>query len=357
MTLNVILRARATRPQRPWRTLPRKSRSAGSPAPNGRDGADLANRLMSPGRSAGADRTGGYRPHRNQSADRPRAEIGGTDFPHRLSNEVFRYNAGRRARSRIADGKSDRSRAHPVRLTSSRPILGHLLDPKNFGALDRGTILIPDEFLAKSVIAPTPVGFVSWDLQPAFGLGAGRGDHPCSRSRMSSVRSKKARPRYRTSVGRGLRAQVNDVGCGGCIRPAASAVFISWRVGWRRSRRIRPSSRPRRHSSETRCGVATSSPHSVTAAADFSRGFPAVRSRAARRNWPGPNMRMAGARIAYEQRDNGPRTTRVFAPGPAPRGLLPDRQPFDADGDVFHQDALSGPARSLSIDSRLTNRV
>src|SRR6266478_2978128 len=53
-----------------------------------------------------------------------------------------------------------------------------LLDPKNFGALDRGTILIPDEFLAKSVIAPTPVGFVASELQPAFGLVQGEGDNP-----------------------------------------------------------------------------------------------------------------------------------------------------------------------------------
>ena len=48
-----------------------------------------------------------------------------------------------------------------------------LLDPAHFRELDRGTILIPDRFLATSAIAATPVGFSPSDLQPAFGLVQG----------------------------------------------------------------------------------------------------------------------------------------------------------------------------------------
>jgi hypothetical protein len=48
-----------------------------------------------------------------------------------------------------------------------------LLDPVHFRELDRGTILIPDRFLATSAIAATPVGFSPSDLQPAFGLVEG----------------------------------------------------------------------------------------------------------------------------------------------------------------------------------------
>ena len=48
-----------------------------------------------------------------------------------------------------------------------------LLDPAHFRELDRGTILIPDRFLATSAIAATPVGFAPSDLQPAFGLVQG----------------------------------------------------------------------------------------------------------------------------------------------------------------------------------------
>src|SRR5258707_9157418 len=45
-----------------------------------------------------------------------------------------------------------------------------LLDSGRFGELVRGTILIPDKFLARAAIAATPVGFAASDLQPAFGL-------------------------------------------------------------------------------------------------------------------------------------------------------------------------------------------
>ena len=45
-----------------------------------------------------------------------------------------------------------------------------LLEPVHFSELDRGTILIPKQFLATRAIAPTPTGFSSSDLQPAFGL-------------------------------------------------------------------------------------------------------------------------------------------------------------------------------------------
>ena len=45
-----------------------------------------------------------------------------------------------------------------------------LLDPTHFSELDRGTVLIPEKFLATGAIAPTPVGFSNSSLQPAFGL-------------------------------------------------------------------------------------------------------------------------------------------------------------------------------------------
>ena len=50
-----------------------------------------------------------------------------------------------------------------------------LLDPVNLAAFDRGTVLIPEKFLANGAIAPTPVGFDPSELQPEFGLVQGRG--------------------------------------------------------------------------------------------------------------------------------------------------------------------------------------
>ena len=45
-----------------------------------------------------------------------------------------------------------------------------LLDPKNLAAFDRGTMLIPEKFLASGAVAATPVGFAPSNLQPAFGF-------------------------------------------------------------------------------------------------------------------------------------------------------------------------------------------
>ena len=50
-----------------------------------------------------------------------------------------------------------------------------LLDPVNLAEFDRGTVLIPEKFLANGAIAPTPVGFDPSDLQPEFGLVQGEG--------------------------------------------------------------------------------------------------------------------------------------------------------------------------------------
>ena len=47
-----------------------------------------------------------------------------------------------------------------------------LLDPAHLGALDRGTVVLPEKFLAKDAVAATPVGLARSELQPAFGLVA-----------------------------------------------------------------------------------------------------------------------------------------------------------------------------------------
>lgn len=45
-----------------------------------------------------------------------------------------------------------------------------LLDPAHLSELDRGTVLIPEKFLARGGIAATPAGSARSNLQPAFGL-------------------------------------------------------------------------------------------------------------------------------------------------------------------------------------------
>lgn len=50
-----------------------------------------------------------------------------------------------------------------------------LLAPENLREFDRGTVLIPERFLAKAAIARTPAGFDASDMQPEFGMMQGEG--------------------------------------------------------------------------------------------------------------------------------------------------------------------------------------
>ena len=61
---------------------------------------------------------------------------------------------------------------------SRRDFKAWLLDPRHLSELDRGTVLIPEKFLANGAIAATPVGFDASNLQPAFGLVQGEDARP-----------------------------------------------------------------------------------------------------------------------------------------------------------------------------------
>jgi hypothetical protein len=113
-----------------------------------------------------------------------------------------------------------------------------LLDPDHFGELDRGTVLIPDKFLAKSVIAPTPIGFAPSDRQPAFGLVAGEDgtNNPLfSESDVVSALEKAAERGVRlqniSSVA-GFERRLNDVSCGGCHQTRGIGGFHFPGVDW-----------------------------------------------------------------------------------------------------------------------------
>ncbi len=113
-----------------------------------------------------------------------------------------------------------------------------LLEPSHVAELDRGTILIPEKFLATSAIAPTPVGFSTSDLQPAFGLVQGddasvqpvfpeadvvealkqaaeHGDH------LQNVRSVA-----------GFERRLNDISCAGCHQTRGIGGFHFPGVDW-----------------------------------------------------------------------------------------------------------------------------
>jgi hypothetical protein len=113
-----------------------------------------------------------------------------------------------------------------------------LLDPAHFAELDRGTILIPDRFLSKHAIAPTPVGFSPSNLQPAFGLVAGQDgtEHPLFSKEDVVSALEKAAARGITlqnirSVA-GFEQRLNDMTCAGCHQTRGIGGFHFPGVDW-----------------------------------------------------------------------------------------------------------------------------
>jgi hypothetical protein len=122
--------------------------------------------------------------------------------------------------------------------TLRRDFKDWLLDPAHFREFDRGTILIPERFLAKGAIAATPVGFSPSDLQPAFGLVAGDASTatPVFQERDIVAALRKAAADGVTlqniqSVA-GFERRLNDVSCTGCHQTRAIGGFHFPGVDW-----------------------------------------------------------------------------------------------------------------------------
>jgi hypothetical protein len=119
-----------------------------------------------------------------------------------------------------------------------RDLKAWLLDPGHFGELDRGTILVPEKFLARGAIAPTPVGFAASSLQPAFGLMQGEGaaaDGVFSQSDVVAALKKAAE----SGVGlqnirspAGFERRLNDMSCAGCHQTRGIGGFHFPGVDW-----------------------------------------------------------------------------------------------------------------------------
>ncbi|MFB9266839.1 hypothetical protein ACFFWD_27380 [Bradyrhizobium erythrophlei] len=113
-----------------------------------------------------------------------------------------------------------------------------LLDPKHFAELDRGTILIPDKFLATGAIAPTPIGFDLSDLQPEFGLvqGEGTADKAVFSATdvvgaLKQAAANGAKLENIQSLA-GFERRLNDVTCAGCHQTRGIGGFHFPGVDW-----------------------------------------------------------------------------------------------------------------------------
>jgi hypothetical protein len=111
-----------------------------------------------------------------------------------------------------------------------------LLNPTHLAEFDRGTALIPKEFLARSAIAPTPIGFSASPSQPAFGMVQGEGDNAIfSRDdvvtalQMAAARGI-ALQNIRSVAG--FARRLNDITCAGCHQTRGIGGFHFPGVDW-----------------------------------------------------------------------------------------------------------------------------
>ncbi|WP_028351040.1 hypothetical protein [Bradyrhizobium murdochi] len=151
-----------------------------------------------------------------QIAHAPKSSV--RDFRTDYLLKVFRYD--RQARAFVEspmENQIDRARL----LADDgfkREFRAWLLDPVNLVAFDRGTVLIPEKFLAHGAIAPTPVGFDPSDLEPEFGLVQGEGAVFSEADVVTALRKATeggAKLQNIRSLA-GFERRLNDVTCSGC---------------------------------------------------------------------------------------------------------------------------------------------
>jgi hypothetical protein len=159
------------------------------------------------------------------------------DFRSDYLLKVFDYNEATRGfEEATLENQIDRERILGDEKLK-REFKAWLLEQSHFAELDRGTIVIPKEFLARRAIAPTPVGFSPSTLQPAFGLVEGEGSAAAVFATGDVVAAlEKAASRGLNfqnirSVA-GFERRLNDITCAGCHQSRGIGGFHFPGVDW-----------------------------------------------------------------------------------------------------------------------------
>lgn len=147
------------------------------------------------------------------------------DFHSDYLLKVFKYNAvTKRFEEAPLENQIDRDRI------LADDALRHefkdwLLAPENLREFDRGTVLIPEKFLAKAAVVPTPAGLDASPLQPEFGMmqGEGRGEGRSDpvftdNDVVGALKQAAARGIDMQNIRSvaGFQRRLNDVTCAGC---------------------------------------------------------------------------------------------------------------------------------------------
>jgi hypothetical protein len=240
MTLNVILKAKgdlALAGGKPvaCSEIARRWLAAGSLAATG---ADLTQKLLAPdGALASMVPDNVFRIETNlQIAHAPKSPT--RDFRTDYAMRVFDYDgASKTFVASPLENQIDRDRLLADK-ELARDFKAWLLDPAHLAELDRGTIVVPDRFLQRSAVAPTPVGFAPSKLQPAFGLVAGEDgtSNPLfSENDVVSALAKAAQhgttlQNIRSAAG--FERRLNDMSCSGCHQTRGIGGFHFPGVDW-----------------------------------------------------------------------------------------------------------------------------
>ncbi|MCJ9705300.1 MULTISPECIES: hypothetical protein [unclassified Bradyrhizobium] len=162
------------------------------------------------------------------------------DFRSDYLLKVFKYDAAtKQFVEAVLENQIDRERILSDDALR-RDFKAWLLAPENLREFDRGTVLIPERFLARAAVVPTPAGLDASALQPEFGMvqgeskGEGRDDpvftdndvvgalkQAAARGDMQNIRSVA-----------GFQRRLNDVTCSGCHQTRGAGGFHFPGVDW-----------------------------------------------------------------------------------------------------------------------------
>ncbi|TFV35313.1 hypothetical protein E4K66_27755 [Bradyrhizobium frederickii] len=162
------------------------------------------------------------------------------DFRSDYLLKVFKYDAATKTFAEaVLENQIDRDRILADDALR-RDFRDWLLAPGNLREFDRGTVLIPERFLAKAAVVATPAGLDASALQPEFGMlqgeegGEGSGapvftdddvvgalKQAAARGDMQNIRSVA-----------GFQRRLNDVTCSGCHQTRGIGGFHFPGVDW-----------------------------------------------------------------------------------------------------------------------------
>ncbi|MCK1420985.1 hypothetical protein IVB14_02115 [Bradyrhizobium sp. 180] len=163
------------------------------------------------------------------------------DFRSDYLLKVFKYDAARKTfEEATLENQIDRDRILADDALR-RDFRDWLLAPENLREFDRGTVLIPERFLATSAVVPTPAGLDASALQPEFGMmqGEGKGegsDVPVfgDDDVVGALNQAAARGIDLQNVRSvaGFQRRLNDVTCAGCHQTRGIGGFHFPGVDW-----------------------------------------------------------------------------------------------------------------------------